>query len=75
MMVAFGDFGCRYLVKDRWQCGARQQRGSSYCAKHHQLCHLVRDSAAERERLAEDAAHLQSLIRKENAEEARSAER
>jgi len=52
MPTPFGKDGCRYLVDDRWhQCGVKEQPGSSYCAEHHALCYLARNSVAEGRRL------------------------
>jgi hypothetical protein len=52
LMTHFGGSGCRYLVDDQChQCGAKRQRGSSYCPEHHALCYLPVMSAAERRRL------------------------
>jgi hypothetical protein len=45
--------GCLYLLDDRRPCGCSRQSGSSYCAPHHTLCHLVRGSRAELSHIAE----------------------
>jgi hypothetical protein len=51
--------GCAYLFtsdKDpvsAGRCGAPRRPGSSYCPRHHALCHLPRGSRAERVRLRE----------------------
>jgi hypothetical protein len=52
MSSRFGGAGCRYPVDDR-QCGAKKQPGSSYCPKHHALCHIPRSSPLEHTRLRE----------------------
>jgi hypothetical protein len=76
MMAAFGECGCRYLVRGSLrQCGRAQRAGSPYCAEHHRLCYLPRGSAAERLRLAEDAADLKRIEREENAKAAAVAYR
>ena len=43
--------GCRYLADDLAPCGAPTRLGSSYCERHHALCHLAVGSRAERRRL------------------------
>lgn len=51
--------GCAYLLatdKDAasaGHCGAICRPGSSYCLRHHALCHLTRGSRAEKARLRE----------------------
>jgi hypothetical protein len=51
--------GCAYLfTSDKApaaaeRCGAPPRPGSSYCPRHHALCHLPRGSRAERVRLRE----------------------
>jgi hypothetical protein len=51
---------CSFVVAD-WRegadpfCGAPTRRHSSYCARHHQLCVLPRDSAEGRSREADPA--------------------
>ena len=37
-------------------CGARRQKGSSYCAPHHAICHISGGSVAEARRLREMGA-------------------
>lgn len=54
MSTAFGASGCCYPVDDDdrlQQCGAELQLGSSYCAEHHALCYLPRNSPLEHSRL------------------------
>jgi hypothetical protein len=44
--------GCRYLGDDLVvPCGAPTRPGSSYCERHHALCHLAVGSRAEARRL------------------------
>jgi len=54
------DGGCAYILDDvdvSWasatRCAAPRQRGSSYCARHHALCHVADGSIAEARRLRE----------------------
>ena len=46
--------GCAYLVdiaEGRRPCAMPLRPGSSYCARHHALCHIAAGSAAEARRL------------------------
>jgi hypothetical protein len=45
--------GCLYLGNLSLPCGCAQQLGSSYCAVHHALCHVVPGSRAELACIAE----------------------
>jgi hypothetical protein len=49
------DSGCAFPFENaggEWRrCGAPRRPGSSYCAAHHLLCHIVAGSAAEARRL------------------------
>ena len=51
-----GRDGCAYLIEDAGSyrvCGAPRRPVSSYCPKHHALCHLAYGSAAEANRIRE----------------------
>jgi hypothetical protein len=49
--------GCAFIVgagtPPPVRCGASRQAGSSYCPRHHALCHLPAGSAVERRKLRE----------------------
>lgn len=42
--------GCTYILAEGRWCGDPTKRGSSFCAKHHEICYLPRGSSAERAR-------------------------
>ena len=48
--------GCAYIVDEsggRRPCGGTRRPSSSYCPRHHSLCHIVCGSEAETDRLRE----------------------
>jgi hypothetical protein len=50
------DPGCAYLLgaeRTALSCGLPRQPRSSYCAKHHALCHVACGTSAEADRLRE----------------------
>lgn len=50
------DQGCAYVLHEQGcgrACGAPRRRGSSYCPRHHALCHVACGSIAETNRLRE----------------------
>lgn len=53
---AGADIGCAYIVDNQVEheaCGAPRRRASSYCARHHALCHVRCGTIAEKTRLRE----------------------
>ena len=55
-MTGDEDLGCAYPLEGAGggqpsRCGGERQPGSSYCAEHHALCHIVAGSVAERREL------------------------
>lgn len=51
-----GDGGCAFILDREGACGEPQRPGSSYCARHHALCHISEGSSGERQRLKEAEA-------------------
>ena len=50
------DLGCAYIVDEpggQRVCAAMRQQYSSYCPRHHSLCHIACGSKAETDRLRE----------------------
>jgi hypothetical protein len=50
------DVGCAYLLESEeivLRCGLPRQPRSSYCSKHHALCHIACGTSAEADRLRE----------------------
>lgn len=48
--------GCAYILDEKATCGGARKPGSSYCERHHALCHLAGGSSKERRRLNEEEA-------------------
>src|SRR5260370_18133009 len=73
------DCGCAFVVDDTDPfpggvkfCDAPRASGSAYCPRHQALCHLPKDSAAERRELREIEA-LAEAIGGKRGREARQA--
>ncbi len=45
------EFGCAYIMDDGTWCGQAKAGVSSYCDRHHALCHLRIGSPGERSKL------------------------
>ena len=51
------DDGCAFILDDGGgRCGALRREGSPYCAHHHALCHLAKESRRGKRRLKETEA-------------------
>lgn len=50
------DEGCAFILDEGGRCGAGRREGSPYCAHHHTICHLSKESQGGRRRLRETEA-------------------
>jgi len=67
--------GCAFILEGSGRCGAARQRGSSYCAPHHALCHIPGGSRRERRRLGEAEALAAAIGGKAGRAATRPSER